>query len=226
MIRLHLTAEGQTEERFVNKILTPHLARYAVYTDVRCVLTGSRNHREYRGGFRRKNAYAAVRKDIMTWMAEDDNPECRFSTMFDLYALPEDFPGKSETSQETDPYRKVRILENRLYEDIADPRFIAYIQLHEFETLIFSNLKRLAIEYFDHEVAIRNLEKVLDGMNGNPELIDEHPATAPSKRIISEIPEYDKVNSGIIVAEDIGLEAMRSQCSHFDNWLTRLEQLI
>jgi len=227
MIRLHVTAEGQTEERFVNRIIVPHLSRYAVFADVRCVLTSRDTFGEFRGGFRRKQAYAAVRKDVQAWMTEDNNPECRFTTMFDLYALPDDFPGKQKANQESDPYAKVKIIENSLYEDIGDSRFIPYIQLHEFETLIFSDLKQLAIEYFEYEGAIKNLETMLQEVHGNPELIDEHPETAPSKRIIHEIPEYkgNKANAGIIVTKQIGLDTIRRQCLHFHNWLTRLEQL-
>jgi len=37
MIRLHVIAEGQTEETFVRDVLAPHLARYTVYTDARCL---------------------------------------------------------------------------------------------------------------------------------------------------------------------------------------------
>ena len=40
MKRLHVTAEGQTEESFVNNTLKPYLASYGVYADVRRVLTG------------------------------------------------------------------------------------------------------------------------------------------------------------------------------------------
>jgi len=39
MKRLHITAEGQTEEMFVNDTLMYHLANYEVFSDVRCVLT-------------------------------------------------------------------------------------------------------------------------------------------------------------------------------------------
>jgi len=227
MIRLHITAEGQTEERFVNRLLVNHLSRCNVFPDVRCVLISKdkRNRSEHRGGFRRKAAYSMVRKDILTWIAEDNNRECRFTTMFDLYALPEDFPGKADANRETDPYRKVDIIENAFCKDISDPRFIPYIQLYEFEALIFSEPKQLATEYFNHEAAIEKLEETLNEVGGNPELIDDNPETAPSKRIIQEIPEYDKTNAGIIVAEHIGLDKMRNQCPHFNDWLTRLEHL-
>jgi len=59
----------------------------------------------------------------------------------------------------------------------------------------------------------------------NPELINDGPATASSKRILDEIPEYDKATAGVAVAEKIGLPMLRRKCRHFDNWLARLEQL-
>ncbi len=169
MIRLHITAEGQTEEGFVNRLLVSHLSLYNVFPGVRCVLTSKdqRNRIEHRGGFRRKDAYSMVRKDIVTWMREDNSRECRFTTMFDLYALPEDFPGKPAADRETDPYNKVEIIENAFCEDISDFRFIPYIQLHEFETLIFSDLKQLAKEYFDCEPQFGNLETMLNEVDGS-----------------------------------------------------------
>lgn len=39
MIRLHVTAEGQTERAFVKTVLGPHLAQYTVFANARCVLT-------------------------------------------------------------------------------------------------------------------------------------------------------------------------------------------
>lgn len=227
MIRLHVTAEGQTEERFVNRLLCVHLSSCGIFPNVRCVLTSrnKRTKREYRGGFRIHSAYQTAKKDIKAWIAEDNNRDCRFTTMFDLYALPEDFPGKAEANQQTDPYEKVRIIEEAFSDDIADSRFIPYIQLHEFEALLFSEPGQLAIEYFGYESAIANLDCMLDAVGGNPELLNDGYETCPSRRILKEIPDYDKANAGIIIAEKIGLPKMRSECSHFNHWLTQLENL-
>ena len=60
----------------------------------------------------------------------------------------------------------------------------------------------------------------------NPELIDDGPETAPSKRILEEIPEYDKVAAGVSVVGKIGLPVLRQKCAHFNGWLTKLEQLV
>ena len=91
MIRLHVTAEGQTEQAFVKTVLAPHLTNYGVYADARCVLTSKDNRagKEFRGGL---ISYQKAKNDIQTWLKEDKSPECRFTTMFDLYALPDDFP--------------------------------------------------------------------------------------------------------------------------------------
>lgn len=51
--------------------------------------------------------------------------------------------------------------------------------------------------------------------------------TAPSKRIITLIGEkkYDKVDDGIFILQEIGLDRIRQACPHFNAWLTQLENL-
>ena len=61
-------------------------------------------------------------------MREDHNSRARFTTMFDFYALPGDFPGYEDAGQEGDPYVRVRLLEDALGEDISDQRFVPYLQ--------------------------------------------------------------------------------------------------
>lgn len=126
-IRLHVTAEGPTEASFVKNILAGHLALSHVFADARTVLTSKdkKAAKEYRGGL---VSYQKAKADIQTWMKEDNRPECRFTTMFDLYALPDDFPGYAEAKRKTDPYERVKILEDALGKDIRDRRFIPYIQ--------------------------------------------------------------------------------------------------
>lgn len=132
-IRLHVIVEGETEERFVRNVLSPHLAEKGVWAAARRVLT-SRDRRkglEYRGGFRRTGAYPTAKADICTWMKQDRKPEARFTTMFDLYGLPNDFPGTSEAAAETDPYRRVEILEEAFGANIrqergSDSRFVPF----------------------------------------------------------------------------------------------------
>ncbi|SMG38668.1 protein of unknown function [Dethiosulfovibrio salsuginis] len=222
MIRLHVTAEGQTELSFVRAVLAPHLAKWGIFADARCVLTSRDNRvsREYRGGLL---SYVKAKKDIISWLKEDNHSECRFTTMFDLYALPEDFPGYNRAVGISDRYERVRFLEDAMSKDIRDNRFVPYIQLHEFEAMILSDPQKLDWEYLDHEEAIENL--VALGKDKNPELINDGVMTAPSKRIIKEIPEYDKVSAGVSVVQRIGLDTLRCRCMHLGEWLLKLEGL-
>lgn len=223
-VRLHIIAEGQTEERFVKEALVNHLSAFNVFSDVRCVLTSKDRSKKYRGGL---ISYQKAKSDIQNWLASDANADARFTTMFDLHALPNDFPGFDEAIKKRDPYEEINILEQAMYADINDRRFIPYIQLHEFEALLFSKPSMLALEYFEHTKELKQLENILLSFSNKPELINDNPQTAPSKRIIHLIPEYEgnKVNVGAVIAALIGLDHLRTSCPHFNEWIAKLENL-
>lgn len=224
MKRLHITAEGQTEESFVNRTLKPHLAKFGVYSDVRCVLTGRQKNKVFRGGM---TSYCKAKNDILKWLREEqNNRDVAFTTMFDYYALPNDFPGHSKAQEFQDPYKKVAFIEAEMEHDIADRRFIPYIQLHEFETLLFTNPQKFEIEFFDDIDGINFLKDIASEFK-NPELINQGIETAPSKRIISIYPRYkdNKSTIGSMIAHEIGIDALKNTCKHFREWITKLEQL-
>jgi hypothetical protein len=56
-----------------------------------------------------------------------------------------------------------------------------------------------------------------------PEEINERPELAPSKRIANLFPAYRKALHGPITAQRIGLKQIRSECPHFNDWMTKLE---
>ena len=222
-VRLQFIVEGQTEETFVNRTLRPHLAGLSIWAVARRVETSRKRGLTYRGGL---STYEKARRDIAAWMNEDQNPDARFTTMFDLYALPKDFPGSEDAALTGDPYKRVKALEDALREDISDPRFIPYIQLHEFEALLLSDPQKLDSQFYNSDAEIRRLVEMASGFK-SPELIDDGDNTAPSRRIIGEIPEYRgmKASAGPIVADKIGLSTLRLRCEHFGEWLGRLEAL-
>lgn len=224
MKRLHITAEGQTEELFVNRTLRQYLASFNVFADVRCVLTGRKGNRSFRGGM---TNYSKAKNDIVRWLNEElGNTDVAFTTMFDYYALPADFPGYSDAERLADPYQKVAAIETRMFEDIADERFIPYIQLHEFESLLFVEPQKFEMEFFEHPEGLRLLASVAEEF-GNPELIDQGPNTAPSKRIISAFPGYadNKPVIGSMIANEIGVDELRGACHHFNEWVAKLIRL-
>ena len=126
MVRLNFIVEGQTEETFVKRVLVPHLSELNVFAFVRCVATRHDGPRFFRGGI---SGYGKVKRDITAWLRQDRDPDARFTTMFDVYALPTDFPGQECASSSNDPYERVAILESTMGMDIGDPRFVPYLQL-------------------------------------------------------------------------------------------------
>jgi hypothetical protein len=219
-VRLHLLVEGETEERFVGRVLAPHLGVHGVFADARSVETRRTRAAIHRGGL---SSFDRARRDLERWMKEDYSAV--FSTMFDLYALPDDFPGMSIRS-DADAYARVRRLERALEDEIGDRRFVPYLQLHEFEALVLAEPGALLQQFPESTGGIAELERLVAGFE-SPELIDDGVDTAPSKRIIAAIPEYAgrKASAGPLVTERIGMAALRERCPHFGEWVARLEQL-
>jgi len=235
MIRLHVIAEGQTEEEFINSVLGPHLCTFEIYANARCVET-SRKRRIYsgrdltkinRGGLLQ---YEKAKNDLLRWMREDQKCDSFFTTMLDLYAIPCDFPGFADAAKKTNPYERVSIIEEAFEANIQtirdDPRFIPYIQLHEFEALLLSDPGKFKFRFSGCEQAIQKLVELSDQFD-SPELINDGNETAPSKRIIELIPEYKgvKASAGPLIAKYIGLPKILEKCTHFSEWVEKLKAL-
>jgi hypothetical protein len=227
MVRLNIIVEGETEEEFVNQILAHHLGYYDIYTSVHRITTNRSNKRKQRGGL---TNYLHIKNDIESWSKQDSKyKDVRFTTMLDLYALPNEFPKFEQAKKLLDPYDKVEFLEAEFANDINDYRFIPYIQLHEFEALIFTDLEEIYKsfpEYNQYQKAINLL--LLECSNfSSPELINQGATTAPSKRLAQVIPNYNKLKIPLasLILEKIGLAKIREKCPHFNQWITQLENL-
>jgi hypothetical protein len=225
MARLYLFAEGQTEQTFADDLLKPHLAAFGVYLHNAVLIAHARRRgKTHRGGGR---SYRPMKDDIVRLLKQERAKDVFFTTMIDLYALHADFPGLAQSEeQKHDPRQRVETLEEGFSKDIGDPRFIPYIQLHEFEAMLFCKPDVFATYFEDAEKGTCVLHSIAEQF-ANPEFIDDGPHTAPSKRIIGVFPGYEgaKATAGPILADSIGLSEIRSKCYHFDEWLTKLESL-
>jgi len=219
-VRLYVTTEGQTERKFAEEVLVPHLANYNIEVKARVVLTNRKLGK--RGGIM---DYDKIRGDLHRLMLEDQGGEARFTTMIDLYALPNAFPGWAEARMQTHPPDRIAVLENSLGADIEDQRFLPYIQLHEFEALLYCDLSQLQKRITGSEPGLTKLTKEVK--NIPPEEINDGTITAPSKRIIRHVPIYgkSKVRVGAPAAAAIGLPTLRKKCPHFNSWINTLESL-
>jgi hypothetical protein len=222
LVRLHAVVEGQTEETFVNRVLAPSLGARHIFIDAHRITTGRKRKRLHRGGI---SHYAQLKRDLVLWMKQDLETSARFTTMIDLYQLPRDFPGYDECRKNVDPFERVRCLEDKLRVDIGERRFIPYIQLHEFEALLFSEVSAFESAFPDQPELIKRLAETGDGFP-SPEHIDEKPDQSPSARIMRLVPDYVKPVAGILIVQKIGLTTLRDKCEHFGEWMNRLEQLI
>lgn len=215
MTRINVFVEGQTEETFVRDTLAPYFVRQGIYLNAILAQT-SRGHK---GGI---VSYGKVKHQI-TKLCQQDK-KAWVTTLIDYYGLPTDFPllaqGKSTNG---DIYSCISNLENAFHDDVAQPNFIANFLLHEFEALLFCEPEKFAdwLEDKRRVTELNNIKLAFD----SPECINNSPQTAPSKRILAAIPEYQKTLHGPLIAADIGLDTIRRQCPHFEGWLQRLEAL-
>ena len=222
---IHILCEGPTEQGFVNEVLRPYLIENGV-TSVKSVIVSTNKKLNAQGGM---SSYTHTKTDLN--LMRQSNPDRTFeshlfTTMFDLYALPNDFPGYEEAKEIVEPYARVNALEQSLSNAVNDKRFIPYIQLHEFEALLFCGIEHLVKIYPKCKKPCEQLTKDLQKV-GNPELIDNGPTTAPSKRIIKVIEgnkkyKYNKPTTGKSVTKEIGIDELRAKCPHFNEWIERL----
>jgi len=216
MVRVYVWVEGQTEEAFVNSVLQPDLNRSEIFLYPRLIGKS--------GGIGR---YQRDKRDFLITLKQDAAAFC--TTMIDYYGMPEDWPGREAARLE--PFAdKAQTVEQAVLESIAAElsagfdrsHFIPYVQMHEFEALLFSMPEQLAAEL--ESVDESDIQRIRDQFR-SPEEINDGQQTAPSKRIMRLSPGYSKVVDGIRIAQKIGLPTMRAECSHFDEWVSKLESL-
>jgi hypothetical protein len=80
-----------------------------------------------------------VKRDLQRLLA--DTGAERITTMLDYYGLPDDFPGLANRPS-GNCYQRVEHVERAFQGDIAHPRFLPYLALHEFEALLFTDPAR------------------------------------------------------------------------------------
>lgn len=226
MTRLLVHVEGQTEETFVNEVLSEHLILRG-YTSVSARLVGNARQRERRGGIK---AWSAVRDDIVRHLKSDLG--CISTTMVDYYALPatgpKAWPGRAAANA-LPHAQKADAVESQIAHDISTVlevplpqlRFIPFVVMHEFEALLFSDCQAFASAVSRDDLKDA-LQEIRDQF-GSPEEINDSPQTAPSKRIEKLIPGYEKPLLGTLAALEIGLDRMQLECPRFAIWLGKLE---
>ena len=218
MNRVVAVVEGQTEQGFVRDVLAPFLATKNVNMDAR--LVGKPGHK---GGDCR---YPRAKRDVLLLLRQESATVV--TTMFDFYALPDSWPGRTAAKQA--PFaQKASIVETAVKKDLLrelgtsfdEGRFHPYIQMHEFEALLFSQPATICA-VLRSPASVGTIQAIRDEFQ-DPEQINDN--FAPSKQLLNVFVDYRKRTHGLIAAQRIGIDAMRDNCPHFAQWLGMFESL-
>ena len=197
MIRVGVSVEGKTERNFVTAVMRPYLYKKGILIQPINI----------RGNVSIDRACREIKRL---------SHEFDFVTIFyDFYGFQGKKPGETKASLEQ---RLVERIDNQL-----SRRFIPYIQMYEFDGLLFSSPADLALRLKDDSIEAW-ANDILRIHNSNPEEINDSRDTAPSKRLGFKT-IYSKTELGHVIAKDIGLEKIRKKCPGFGVWLEKIEGL-
>ena len=216
MKKILILVEGQTEERFVKDVLTPYLELRNIWCIPKIATTKSvKSGPDFKGGI---VSYPKVKSEIQRLL--NDSNAVLVTTLIDYYGFASLVPFRNSI-QGTSCFERVRSLEELFVKDINNHRFLPYLQLHEFEAMLFVSPRAISTAFPDQgkEDEILKIKKEFN----SPEEIDDNPQTAPSKRLSKIYPNYQKNSDGPLILRRIGLDYIRKECNHFNNWVTQLE---
>lgn len=211
MKRLYIIVEGQTEQEFVKEQIAPYLRQQGIYEVTPILIHTSRSGR---GGFVN---YQHLKNDAKRLLSSPKN-NFVVSMFVDFFRCPE-VPLKERWSGKTNHLDQIIEMQECIYEDINDTRFIPYIQLHEFEALLFASNDGFTA--FLSEKQAKKTQQIITSYD-NPENINTTPEGAPSKRLLAIKDDYDKVIEGNLIALEIGFLKIMEKCPHFRAWIKKL----
>lgn len=218
MKRIIVICEGPTEKEFCEKLLFPFFIIRNILIECPLIKRSS-------GGIIK---WFEIKRQIENHLKQDTS--AYVTMLIDYYGLYQkhEFPDWENSTKEMDKNLRMDLLEKAMRESINDKlryRFIPYLQLHEFEGLLFNNIETFKNQIPANEITnIEELENIINSYP-NPEMINDTPDCAPSKRLIKLIAGYRKVVYGNILAEVIGLERIRNKCPRFNFWISKLESV-
>ena len=228
MVRLYVIVEGHSEQSFVKRLLAPHLGAHGVFAEAQRITTlderrnvGGREVRQLERGSLLH--YRQLRRDVENYPRRRD---VWLTTFMDLYRLPQSFPGYAACAPMDDPFARADALEAAISADLQREQLIPYIQVHEFESLLFTDLNKLRslCENERDERALHRLAKELAGLE--PERINGGAETHPYARIFGVFGRrYQKRVDGPNLLHEIGLPTLLERAPRFAAWVRRLEGL-
>ncbi len=215
MKRAIVICEGETEREFCKNVLAPHLIHNNIFIQAPLI-------KRSMGGIVR---WSILKKEIETHLRE---PKVIVSTLIDYYGLylKYNFPRWAAGERIMNKNDRMDFLENAMKQDISasiQHRFIPYLQLHEFEGLLFNDIQIFHDQVPKTElIGIPELKKTFAEYD-NPEMINNNRETSPSHRLKRIIKGYNKPLYGHYFAEAIGIDKIRAKSPRFDEWVEKIK---
>ena len=212
MKRVIFIVEGDTEISFIQKCIMPYLYQKGFTNPMNAQKIITNRKKNKKGG---NVAFEYLKNDIERVAATRN---VLITTFLDFFRLPTDFPGYTTDSL------KIEQIEEAIRENISSiihrANFLPYIQRHEIEALMYTNMD--GFNYVvDKEESLNKLKEIIN-QYANPEDINSGSETAPSKRLMKIFP-YQKTTDGEIILEALPIDDIRSKCPRFNEWLENLE---
>lgn len=222
MNQVIILVEGPTEETFVKEVVRPYFQGHNVWVTPTIINTKIvKDGKNFKGG---AVTFGKSARDLQRILKDSS---VYVTTFFDFYRLGTDFPQQHQMPQNVPIYERVAFLENAFEKGINNPRFKAYIQPHEFEALLFADISGFENNFSDEPAFIEGISCIIQAFP-NPEEINDGATTAPSKRIETLKPKYEKIFHGNMIALENGIDVLLLKCPHFASWvqwIINLEQL-
>lgn len=218
MKRIIMICEGPTEQAFAKTNLQVPFVNKNIYLQTPLIKAS-------RGGIVK---WTKLKDQIETHLKSE--PGAYVTTFIDYYGMyaKYQFPGWDAADTIADRNLRMNFLEQEMLQDINPDyshRFIPYLQLHEFEGLLFNDINVIYNQIPPNDIVGKaELEKTFADYD-NPEMINSNKVTSPSHRLQRIINGYNKVVYGDILSEAIGLERIRKKSPRFNQWITRLESI-
>lgn len=218
MKRVIIICEGETEREFSQKLLANYYGTKNIHIQSPLI-------KRSMGGIVKWNI---LKKEIEMYLKESNAIVTMLIDYYGLYSK-YGFPQWDNSLKITDKNKRMDFIEAAMQNDIDQSirhRFIPYIQLHEFEGLLFNDIEIFYSQIpKDELVGINELKKTFDDYPDNCEMINNNRETSPSHRLKRIIKGYNKILYGHYFAEAIGLEKIRNKSPRFNEWLTTIENI-
>lgn len=245
--KIELLVEGDSELAYCvgNGPFSAHFVGTSVFTYPRKHQTGWHKigNKPAKGGILSWNKFVA---ELAVMVSDayrrntkiDSDENILVSTMFDLYGLEGHAAGLDYlelTSGCHSGHDKALRVEQRLLSDVIRESglvesavksiFIPFCMVHEFEALYYCDIQVILSELAGTNPPSSVVKFVQTYSNANPEEVNDRPETAPSKRIIAAVPEYESLKKSwaIKVANKISVSLARQKMPAFNTWITKIE---